>query len=231
MNIAIISPGIYPCVTGGVEIFNYYLIKELAKRGHKVWIFTTCEHDWVNKNISVVKLNKRFLLHPTLSMDFHILFELMQLRKRIDVVHVPYTSNSHLAYPMLLAKKLFGIPYIIMIHGGGMYPWKQKTLQKLFFQYADAVVAVSETIKEEYEKRSGRNIKVIPPLIPFCESKIPKAELRNKYGFSNNDMIILSLGSIKKIKGSDILLDAFSKLGKDYMEKKNLKLFMLAMVS
>ena len=224
MNIVMISPAIYPCVTGGVEIFNHYLIKELAERGHKVWIFTTCEHNWDNKNISLVKLNERFLLRPTPSIDSHILFKLMQLRKRIDVVHVPYTSNSPLAYPMLLAKKLFDIPYIITIHGGGMYPWKPKTPHKLFFQHADAIVAVSETIKEEYERRSGRKIEVIPSLIPFRESKIPKNELRNKYGFSDNDMIILSLGSIKRIKGSNILLDVFLKLGKEYIEKNNLKL-------
>lgn len=219
-----ISPVIYPCVTGGVEIFNYYLIRELAERGQKVWVFTTCEHDYDTKNISFVKLNKRFLLNRPLSIGSHILFKLIELRKVIDVVHIPYTSNSPLIYPMLLAKKLFDIPYIITIHGGGMYTWKPKTSHKLFFQYADAIVAVSETIKEEYEKRSGRKIKVIPPLIPFSESKIPKDELRKKYGFSDNNMIILTLGSIKKIKGSDILLDAFLSSGKEYVKEKNLKL-------
>lgn len=224
MNIVMISPAIYPCVTGGVEIFNYYLISELAERGNKVWVFTNCEHGWDDRNISLVNLNKRFLLHPTLSIDSHILFKLIKLRKRIDVVHVPYTSNSHLAYPMLLAKKLLDIPYIITIHGGGMYPWRPKTPHKLFFQHADAIVAVSETIKEEYEKRSGRKIKVIPPLIPFRESKIPKDELRNKYGFRDSDVIILSLGSIKKIKGSDVLLDAFLGLEEWYIEENNLKL-------
>lgn len=224
MNIVMISPAIYPCVTGGVEIFNYYHIKELAKRGHKIWVFTTCKHNWENGNITIVKLNEIFLLRPALSIDAHILFKLMQLGKQIDIVHIPYTSNSYLAYPMLLAKKLFDISYVITIHGGGMYPWKLKTLQKLFFQYADAIVAVSETIKEEYGKRSGRMIEVIPPLIPLRESKISRAELRNKYGFRDNDKIILSLGSIKKIKGSDILLDAFLKLGREYIEDKNLKL-------
>lgn len=224
MNILVISPQLYPCITGGVEIFNYYLIKELARREHKVWILTTCEHDWDNRNISLVKLNKRFLLHSTLMIDSHILFKLIKLRKQIDVVHVPYTSNSHLAYPLLLAKKLFDIPYIITIHGGGMHPWKPKIPHKLFFKHADAIVAVSETIKEEYEKRSGRKIKVIPPLIPFRESKTPKDKLRSKYGFNNADTIILSLGSIKKIKGNDILLNAFLKLEKEYIKRHNLKL-------
>lgn len=230
MNIVMISPAIYPCVTGGVEIFNYYLIKELAKRGHKVWIFTNCEHDWNDKNISAVKLSKRFLLKPTLSIDSHILFKLIKLRKRVDVVHVPYTSNSHLAYPMLLAKKLFDIHYIIVIHGGGMYPWKQKTLHKLFFQHADAIVAVSETIKEEYEKRSGRKIRVLPNLIPFNHSKETKIDLKKKYDLENS-LDILYLGTIKKIKGVDTLINAFMCLGLEYIKNNNIKLVICGMGS
>ena len=154
----------------------------------------------------------------------HIFLKLIKLKKQTDVVHVPYTSNSTLAYPVLLAKKFVDIPYIITIHGGGMYPWKPKILHKLFFMNANTIVAVSETIKKEYEKRSGRIIKVIPPLTPFSESKISKEELRNRYGFSNNDKVILSLGSIKKIKGSDNLLYAFLRLGKRYIKKNDLKL-------
>lgn len=224
MNILIISPQIYPCITGGVEIFNYYLIKELAKKGHKVWVLTSCGYDWNNTNISLVKLNKRFLLNPTLSTEFHLSLELIKLKKQIDIIHVPYTSNSLLAYPMLFVKKFFDIHYVVTIHGGGMYPWKPKALHKLFFKHADAIVAVSETIRKEYERRSGRKIKVIPPLVPFSESKVSKDELRKRYGFDNDDKIILSVGSIKKIKGSDTLLYAFLELGKMYIEKNNLKL-------
>ena len=55
-------------------------------------------------------------------------------------------------------------------------------------------------------------------------TKISKNELRNRYGFKNTDIIILSLGSIKKIKGSDILLNSFLKLGKEYIINNNLKL-------
>ena len=224
MNILIISPQIYPCMTGGVEMFNYYLIKELAKRGHKVWVLTSCGYDWNNSNISAVKLNERFLLNPTLSTRSHLFLELMKLKNEVNVIHMPYTSNSSLAYPMVLAKKFFDIRYIIYIMGGGMYPWKPKALHRLLFKHADTIVAVSEILGKEYEKRSGRRIKVITPLIPFSRSKIAKEELRKRYGFSNDDKVILSLGSIKKIKGSDTLLHAFLELGKMYIQKNGLKL-------
>jgi len=225
MNILVISPAIYPCAIGGVEVFNHNFSKELANRGNNVYILTTCKYDWTDKNISLVKLGKKILLHPTFSICFHIFLKLIEFRKKIDVVHVPYTSNSPLAYPMVLAKKLFGIPpYVILIHGGGMYPWKPKIIHKLFFQYADAVIAISEIIRREYEKRCGKRIEVIAPLIPFRESKKSKEKLRIKYGFDGQETVVLFLGTIKKIKGGDILLDAFSSLGKEYLGRNNLKL-------
>jgi len=224
MNILIISPAIYPCAIGGVEIFNYYFTKELARRGHEVWVLTSCGHDWNSRNIRLVRLNERFLPNRTLSTGFHLSLKLMKLKREVDVVHVPYTSNSPLVYPIVLAKIIADIHYIIYIMGGGMYPWKPKTLQRSLFRHADAIVAVSETLSKEYEKRSGRRIKVIPPLIPFGKSKISKEQLRRKYGLSKDDKVVLSLGSIKRIKGSDTLLYAFLGLGRSYVEKYNLKL-------
>lgn len=219
-----VSPAIYPCIIGGVEIFNYYFIKELAKRSHNLWVLSSCRQDWGTENISGVKLNDRFLVNSTLSTHFHLLIELIKLKRQIDIVHVPYTSNSSLAYPLLLAKKLFGIHYTITIHGGGMYPWKPWILHSLFFEHADAIVAVSETIQKEYENRCGKEIAVIPPLIPFRKSELSRDNLRKRFEFVDGDKIILSLSSIKKIKGSDTLLYAFLKLGKKYVEDTNLKL-------
>jgi glycosyltransferase involved in cell wall biosynthesis len=224
INIVILSPELYPCKIGGVEIFNHYLIKGLSKKGHEVWVFTTCNNDWDENNIHTVELNRRYLPRSNITVNLYILNKLNKMKKQIDIIYVPYTSNSHLAYPMLLAKNIFDVPYIISIHGGGMHPWKPKTPHRLFFKHADAIVAVSKTIKENYEKRSMRKITVIPPLLPFTESGIPKHEARKKYGFNDQDAIILSLGSIKKIKGSDILLDAFLNLDREFIEEHNLKL-------
>lgn len=224
MNISIISPQIYPCKTGGVEIFNYYLIKELAAQGHKIWVFTYCNYNWNNRNIHCVNLWRRFLGSSMLSVNFSIFIKLIQLKNKIDVVHVPYTSNSPLVYSMLLAKKLTNIAYIITIHGGGMYSWKPETPQQLSFEHAGAIIGTSEIIKKEYEKRSGRKVIYIPNSLPFEKSKESKYRLRKMYHFSEEDTIILSFGTIKKIKGVDILLESFLQLGKNFIEKNHLKL-------
>jgi glycosyltransferase involved in cell wall biosynthesis len=171
-----------------------------------------------------VKLSKRSLLFVTPTITLHFLLLIKELKQQIDVIHVPYTSNLKLVYPIYLAKKFFNIPYIVFIHGGGMHRWKLKIVHEHFFNKASDVIAVSENIKNEYEKRTHRKIKIIPPLIPFSESRISKIKLKNKYGFKNNNLIILSLGSIKKIKGSDVLLNAFFNLGKEYIKANELKL-------
>jgi len=224
VNIAVISPQLYPCVIGGYEIFNYYLIKGLAERGHKIWVITCCDHNWKNENIINIKISRRSLLFISPSITINTILKLKKIWKKIDVAHVPYTSNSSLIYPILISKKFFKLNYIISIHGGGMYPWKIKSLHKSFFQKSSDIVAVSNIIKEEYESRSKRKIKTILPLIPFNKSAVSKDELRNQFGFKNSDTIILSLGSIKKIKGCDVLLKSFLQLNKSYIEKYNLKL-------
>jgi L-malate glycosyltransferase len=224
MNIAFVSPKMYPCHSGGLEVFNYYLIKELAKQGHTIWIITRCDYEWADKNIHCVKL-RGFPQNANIhTINLSITHKLIKLSNEIDIVHVPYTSNSHVAYPILFFHKLSNIPYIITIHGGGMYEWKRKLPQQLFFDNAAIIIAVSEVIKEEYEKRSGKKIIIIPPLIPFTELKNPKNEIKKKYSFTFEDKILLSLGSIKKIKGSDILLNAFLNLGREYIKENNLKL-------
>ncbi len=224
VNIAIISHLIYPCNSGGLEIFNHYFIKEISSLGHRIWLFTCCNYDWNNESIHRVKLRKGKPGLIKLILYFSLIFNLIKYRDEIDIVHIPYTSNDFLAFPILLINKLLDIPYVVTIHGGGMLKWKLKVLHQSYFRNANAIVAVSETIKKEYEKRSSRKIKMIPPLIPFVETKVPKSELKSKYGFNNNDYIILSLGRIRKNKGSDILLEAFMNLGKEYIESKNLKL-------
>ena len=61
MNILLISLGIYPCAIGGVEVFNSYFAKELAKRGHNVYILTTCDYEWSRRNnIHIIKIRKDF---------------------------------------------------------------------------------------------------------------------------------------------------------------------------
>lgn len=204
-----------------MELFNYYLIKELSKT-HNCWVYTNCNK--FDGKYKILRTNKKNCGNETLSLYINLFLETFKIRREIEIIIVPYTSNSHLVYPLLLITKLLKIPYIIIIHGGGLYPWNPEFIHKNFFEGAAEIVAVSKPIKEEYENRVDKEIRLIPPLIPFEKSELSKEELKGKLGFSNEDKILISVGSIKKIKGSDILLKAFFNLGSSYVKENKIKL-------
>ncbi len=224
INIAIISPAVYPCIIGGMEIFNYYLILGLTKKKYKIFLFSNCEHNWNNEYLSLINLKERRPLNNVISMMYDILINLFKIRKEIDVIHVPYASNSPIIYPVLIAYLFFGINYNITIHGGGLKPWNPKFIHKYFFKEATCVVAVSGFVKIEYERRIDKEIYVIPPLVPFEKSVMGKCELREKNKINIESKIIISVGSIKNIKRNYILLDAFLALEEDYIKKNKLLL-------
>lgn len=224
MSIVLISPQIYPCEIGGVEIFNYHLMKELSNY-YELFIFTNCRKKKIKiDHLFYINLINFKFVGCNFFNSLSILYNIMKIRKNIDLILFPYTSNSYLAYPGLIIHKILKIPYIISIHGGGIYKWEPEYFQKQFFKNATDIIAVSKPIKIEYEQRINKKIKIIPPLIPFTVSKYSKEELKNKYGFERDDKLIISVGSIKHIKGSDFLLKGFMNLGKEYIDNYKLKL-------
>ena len=222
MNVHIISPQIYPCFVGGVEIFNFHFADELSRRGINITIHTICNDEAVNHICTEKKVITRWI--PIVSQWASIICNVATSGSDVDLLHVPYTSNAPLVYPVLFLHHIFKVPYVVVIHGGGLKPWKHPRIHKRFFINASSIVAVSEPIKNEYEKRTGKRIAVIPPLIPFKKSLTSKEHLKEKYGLKKEDVTIVSIGSIKKIKGSDILLEAFIQFGKEYIQEKRLHL-------
>lgn len=224
MNILFIAYNLYPEVAGGMEIFNYYLIKELAKF-HKIFVITSSEAA-LGEKVVILKINPRKFGLRRISVPMQDFMYIKNLRNKIDLFHISYTSGNCLGWlPYPFIKKMYGIPYIISIHGGGMHDCKPRFPHRLLFKNASVIVGVSECIKREYEKRSGRYVEFIPPLIPFKRCERDTNKIMDKYGFHLSNNILLTVGSLKKIKGSDILLDAFMSLGKDFIDRHNLRLF------
>jgi len=108
-----------------------------------------------------------------------------------------------------------------------MIPWRPRLPHWLLFREAEEIIAISRPIQEEYEKRSGRKIRVIPPRLPFEAARRSKSDLRKAYGYREEDQVIMTLGSIKKIKGSDLLLQAFFGLGPELIEKRRARLLVV----
>ncbi|MEI6348835.1 MAG: glycosyltransferase family 4 protein [Bacteroidota bacterium] len=224
-KIGLYLPYIYPCQTGGMEIFNYHISK-YANQNNAI-VYTTCRKlDIPNKRL----LNDRiFILRRfglgNLSLMLTMFFHLFKDRKEITCIYSPSTSNAaYLGYLLPLIKSIFNIPYSIHLHGGGMKPWKPIWLFKPLFKNANQIYAVSEKLKEEYEKRASRKIEVILPLIEFKIADLSKKEICNLLKINTESIVILSVGSLKQLKSPQTLLEAFIQLGKKFIEEHNLHL-------
>lgn len=224
--VAFIVPDIYPCATGGMEIFYYNLLRELKKRIRIILI--TCCSSYNEDGVEVLRVKKKFIGIPGSGRFFlpiKVFLTLIRYHKKIKLIHFPYTSNAgKWGYVLSIIKRLYGINYLLHLHGGGMRKWKYLSGNETLFNNADELLAVSDLIKDEYEKRTKRNVKLIYPLVPFSRCETEKNELKKTRGFSANDKIILFVGSLKEIKSPDTLLKAFINLGKDCISKESLKL-------
>jgi glycosyltransferase involved in cell wall biosynthesis len=209
-----------------MEIFYNKLLPVVAKT-EKVALITTCAKIKVNA-YRIFRIPKKIVSIPG-STRFATLFftavTLIKIRKYIKIVHLPYTSNGgRWGFVMPLLKKVFGVRYLLYIHGGGMKPWRWFNADKSLFKNASKIVAVSKIIKNEYESRSAREIEVIYPLVPFEETAEKAESIRKKLNFTAQDKILLFVGSLKKLKAPDIVLKAFISLGSDFISKQKLKL-------
>ena len=223
MNILFVAHLIYPCKIGGTELFNYHLIKELSK-SHKIFLLTCCKEE-IDLDAEIIRINRRKFGLARISLPLLNLSTVVKLRNKIDMIHLSYMSPVWIPWiPFLLAKKLFGIPYIISIRDGEMTKWKPLLPYELLFRNARELIGVSPILKEEFENRTGRDVRFIPSGLPFKCCMDDRDELRMKYGLGLSDIIIIAIGSIKEIKGSDVLLNAFLKLGEKFVRKHNLKL-------
>lgn len=217
MKIIFVSPQLYPCKTGGAEIFNYYFFKRLAEI-YETKVITFCDKYPGEKQVlSKVRPLKFFT-------PLQVLLHLFKNRDA-DIVHLSFmgkASRRWVIYPLM--KKLFGLNYIVTIHGGGLYKWKPYWPLKLFFYNAKSITAVSKRAKEEYEKRTSKEVIYTPPLVPLQTSPKSISQLKIKYNLPDDSKVVLYVGSIRKQKGTDIFLKAFSLFDSDFLKRNNIYL-------
>ena len=221
--------GIYPCSTGGMEIFYHNLLPEIAKH-ENVLLITKCKQ-MKNASFAVIQNPDRIFSIPGTGRLASLIFtavNLFRIRKIIKIVHLPYTSNAGqwgLVFPLL--KKLFGIRYLLHIHGGGMRKWKRFGADKILFHYASKILAVSDAIKKEYAARSGRNIQIVLPLVSSEMAPESKLVIRRRLRIGSQDRVILFVGSLKGLKAPDVVLEAFIRVGKNFIAEHRIKLIFI----
>ena len=237
MNILQVISSFPPAYSyGGALRVGHAISMELTRRNNEVSVYTTDVFDsnsrfkpeklpvtmdgikvYYFKNISNYLATKHLTLAPKMAMYLknHI--------KNFNIVHLHEYRSSQAIFTHYYAKK-YKIPYVLQAHGSLPLLLEKKRLKSLFdflwgekiVKDATRIIALNQMEADQYIKLGvdKRKISIIPNGIDFTgNQKFPKKGLfREKYSIDKNKKIILYLGRIHKIKGIDILIEAFKKV-------------------
>ena len=212
---------------GGSVIVQYYISKELCKRGHEVTIITTDFEFDKEYAKTLEKIGVKVIpFHCIVNIKLFLISLGMGkwLKKEIrnfDVIHMHDFRSYQNVIVHHYAKK-YNISYILQPHGSTPRVIEKKRLKWLFdvfFGYkilkdASKVIAVSKE-EAEYDRQMGANNKKISVIyngmdIEYFKNLPEYGAFKKKYGI--NKKIILYLGRIHKSKGIDFVIKSFSKL-------------------
>ena len=251
MKILQVTPEFYPSTGyGGGPIVAYEISRRLVQRGHEVTVYTT---DADNKtlrlnngieNIDNIKVYYFKNISNSMAYKLKLFVSLGMIRiisreiHNFDLIHVhDYRTFQNILVHHYATKH--GLPYVLQAHGSISPSFYQKQRQKKIFDeifgYAilrdvSKVIALTSIEALQYKKMSvNRNkIEIIPNGINLSEySTLPeKGEFRRKYSIGADEKIILYLGRLHKIKGLDLLVNAFADLAK---ELDNVRLVMVGL--
>lgn len=241
MKIAYFSTEYPPLIYGGLGVYVDSISGELTELGEKISVFTWGDgklkkHEDV-KGIEVFRENpvpmrdglSVFLSDETLAWGegLGFLFDLLSYNQlsSADVIESgPFdlcVAHDWLGLPGGMAAKNKGIPMIYHVHGleigRSEHPNMQLVkLEKKGCEVADAVITVSESMKQELV-----GMGVTADKIHVCYHGVdanffdpdrvdPKKlqELLDKYGISEDDIVVLFVGRLEPVKGVIQLLKA-----------------------
>ena len=219
-------------VADGITHAAYQISSELVKRGHEVVVYTSDALDVhsnarINEVGSATTINgvsvyyfRSMLKWGTLIVTPSIIPLLQENLNRFDVIHVHSCISFQGFLTSLFAKKNKAT-YVLQAHGS--VPRSQQRTIKYFYdrlfsfhmlRSASRVIALSQTEAEQCRNIGipDERIEIIPNGIDLSEyaNLPPKGSFRKKFCIGHDEKIILYLGRIHKVKGIDILVEAFA---------------------
>lgn len=225
---------------------TYRISRELVRRGHEVTIFTTDASRLKSRlkiqdnpmfvdgvrvyhfpNLSNQLANKSVPIAPTMAVGLN------KLISSFDVVHLREYRTFNAAFVHYCSKKR-GTPFVLQPHGSlpkaalierqHLRSTFDRIYGRKILKDATQVIALQETEADQC-KQIGvdpRKIRIIPHAIDMTNyADLPeKGVFRQKYGLQEEDKLVLYLGRIHKIKGIDLLLDAFLAVSQELTRAK-----------
>ena len=228
LRIAMLGHKRIPSREGGIEIVVYELATRMAKMGHKVTCYNRrgkhvsnaedkidtlplkCENLTVK---SVFTLDKKGLA----AMSSSVFASIRAAFGKYDVVH--FHAEGPCA--MLWLPKLFGKRCVATIHGldhqrakwGKFASWYIKSGEKCAVKYADEIIVLSESVKNYFLKKYGRETVLIPNGVSSVET-VDIKETAQELGLEK-DKYILFLARLVPEKGVRYLIDAYKQVKTD----------------
>jgi glycosyltransferase involved in cell wall biosynthesis len=244
MNILQVISYFYPAWSyGGPPRIVYELCKKLVKRGHKVTVFTTDAFNAQNRVKETQEIADGIEVRRFRNLSNYIAFHhriflspgmpavLRREIRNYDILHLNDFRTLQNLTAFNNAYK-FGVPYVLQANGSLPNIISKQRLKSTFdilfgrriLHNATKLIAVNPTEVEQY-KSYGIDPKRIS-LIPYginleeFEKLPPRGNFREKYGLPMKDKVILFLGRLHKIKGIDLLINAFAGITKDFSNIK-----------
>ncbi|WP_252502314.1 glycosyltransferase [Sporosarcina sp. Marseille-Q4943] len=150
---------------------------------------------------------------------------LVRHKKHLSLTH------AHYAFPTgvlsLIGKRLFGIPYVVTVHGGDIDKMAAKSERiagytRKVLQGADAVITVGERLKKDVIGKFGvkeENVHVMSMGVNTdIFQPMPKEEARKQLDIPPTEKLLLFVGNMIEAKGVLELVDAFDIVRKDHPE-------------
>ena len=199
-----IGDGIYPYRVGGMEVFNYYLIKNLRNR---FCIYYAASKKFDFDNVRILKTSSKI---KPIKITFPLqLFFILLCHPSIKCAVFSYSASHWIIWKLnTLICQLLRTRYVVVIHHGKEPPTEKQKAYFNFFHHAKKVIAVSPDIKKNFDRQFQLNCNVIYPLVPFEESASSKQELRQQYGIPQDAKVICMVGTIKQMKNPDTVIKA-----------------------
>ena len=236
MKVALVCPASLPATQfGGIMFLCIDIARELAKNGHHVVIFTT-DLDFANnantfnKNLPRTESIHGFTINRThvwlsyqlFYVNLGMYFEMK--KEKYDIIHTIGVRSFQSFVAALLSKK-YKIPLIISDQGGlTTHPDLQKNslIKKIMYKIQSPMInfivnqASRIIVPNEYEKEifsqytTSAKIAVVRNGISLDEIYQSRIDFKEKYGIKTD--FVLFVGRFNKVKGIDILLQAWTSI-------------------